>query len=117
MDTDFYNIAFEQMNSTHSHNIDMDAGESIKVKICLLYTSRQQERDNKVAFFEAQKENLKNRKADSLEEISEKPVSYTHLDVYKRQFHNNCGRYNLFVRYNKYIYQTKRKWQNANSYL
>ena len=33
---------------------------------------RQQERDNKVAFFEAQKENLKNRKADSLEEISEK---------------------------------------------
>ena len=33
---------------------------------------RQQERDNKVAFFEAQKENLKNRKADSMEEISEK---------------------------------------------
>ena len=33
---------------------------------------RQQERDNKVAFFEAQKENLKNRKADTLEEISEK---------------------------------------------
>ena len=33
LDTDFYNIAFEQMNSTHSHNIDMDAGESIKVKI------------------------------------------------------------------------------------
>ena len=32
---------------------------------------RQQERDNKVAFFEAQKENLKNRKADTLEEISE----------------------------------------------
>ena len=32
-DTDFYDIAFEQMNSTHSHNIDMDAGESIKVKI------------------------------------------------------------------------------------
>lgn len=31
--TDFYDIAFEQMNSTHSHNIDMDAGESIKVKI------------------------------------------------------------------------------------
>lgn len=33
---------------------------------------RQQERDNKVAFFEAQKENLKNRKADTLEEIAEK---------------------------------------------
>lgn len=33
---------------------------------------RQQERDNKVAFFEAQKENLKKRKADTLEEISEK---------------------------------------------
>ena len=32
-DTDFYDIAFEQMNSTHFHNIDMDAGESIKVKI------------------------------------------------------------------------------------
>lgn len=32
-DTDFYDIAFEQMNSTHSHNIDMDAGENIKVKI------------------------------------------------------------------------------------
>ena len=32
-DTDFYDVAFEQMNSTHSHNIDMDAGESIKVKI------------------------------------------------------------------------------------
>ena len=32
-DTDFYDIAFEQMNSTHSHNIDMDAGESITVKI------------------------------------------------------------------------------------
>ena len=31
-DTDFYDIAFEQMNSTHSHNIDMDAGENIKVK-------------------------------------------------------------------------------------
>ena len=29
---------------------------------------RQQERDNKVAFFEAQKENLKSRKADTLEE-------------------------------------------------
>lgn len=33
---------------------------------------RQQERDDKVAFFEAQKENLKNRRADSLEEIAEK---------------------------------------------
>lgn len=32
-DIDFYDIAFEQMNLTHSHNIDMDAGESIKVKI------------------------------------------------------------------------------------
>ena len=32
-DTDFYVVDFEQMNSTHSHNIDMDAGESIKVKI------------------------------------------------------------------------------------
>ena len=32
-DTDFYDIVFEQMNSTHSHNIDMNAGESIKVKI------------------------------------------------------------------------------------
>ena len=32
-DADFYDITFEQMNSTHSHNIDMDAGESIKVKI------------------------------------------------------------------------------------
>ena len=32
-DTDFYDVDFEQMNSTHSHNIDMDAGESIKVKI------------------------------------------------------------------------------------
>ena len=32
-DTDFYDIDFEQMNSTHSHKIDMDAGESIKVKI------------------------------------------------------------------------------------
>lgn len=32
-DTDFYDIDFEQMNSTHSHNIDMDAGESIRVKI------------------------------------------------------------------------------------
>ena len=32
-DTDFYDVAFEQMNSTHSHNIDMNAGESIKVKI------------------------------------------------------------------------------------
>ena len=37
---------------------------------------RQQERDNKVAFFEAQKENLKNRKADSWEEISEKLEMY-----------------------------------------
>lgn len=33
---------------------------------------RKQERDNKVAFFEAQKDNLKNRKADTLEEIAEK---------------------------------------------
>ncbi|WP_253293524.1 hypothetical protein [Kineothrix sp. MSJ-39] len=32
-DTDFYDVEFEQMNSTHSHNIDMDVGESIKVKI------------------------------------------------------------------------------------
>ena len=32
-DTDFYDVDFEQMNSTHSHNIDMDVGESIKVKI------------------------------------------------------------------------------------
>ena len=32
-DTDFYDVDFEQMNSTHSHNIDMDGGESIKVKI------------------------------------------------------------------------------------
>ena len=32
-DTNFYDVDFEQMNSTHSHNIDMDAGESIKVKI------------------------------------------------------------------------------------
>ena len=32
-DTDFYDVDFEQMNSTYSHNIDMDAGESIKVKI------------------------------------------------------------------------------------
>ena len=32
-DTDFYDVDFERMNSTHSHNIDMDAGESIKVKI------------------------------------------------------------------------------------
>ena len=32
-DTDFYDVDFEQMNSTHSHNIDMDAGESIEVKI------------------------------------------------------------------------------------
>ena len=32
-DTDFYDVDFEQMNSAHSHNIDMDAGESIKVKI------------------------------------------------------------------------------------
>ena len=32
-DTDFYDIDFEQMNSTHSHNIDMEAGESIRVKI------------------------------------------------------------------------------------
>ena len=32
-DTDFYDVDFEQMNSIHSHNIDMDAGESIKVKI------------------------------------------------------------------------------------
>ena len=32
-DTDFYDVAFEQMNSTHSHNIYMDAGESIKLKI------------------------------------------------------------------------------------
>ena len=31
--TDSYDIDFEQMNSTHSHNIDMDAGESIRVKI------------------------------------------------------------------------------------
>ena len=27
----------------------------------------------------------------------------------KRSFHNSCVKYNLFVRYNKYIYQTKRK--------
>ena len=33
---------------------------------------RQQERDNKIAFFEAQKENLKNQKAETLEEIAEK---------------------------------------------
>ena len=33
---------------------------------------RQAERDQKVAFFEAQKENLKNVKADTLEEISKK---------------------------------------------
>lgn len=33
---------------------------------------RQNERDNKVAFFEKQKENLKNMKGDSLEEISKK---------------------------------------------
>lgn len=32
-DTDFYDVDFEQMNSTHFHNIDMEAGESIKVKI------------------------------------------------------------------------------------
>ncbi len=32
-DTDFYDIDFEQMNSAYSHKIDMDAGESIKVKI------------------------------------------------------------------------------------
>ena len=32
-DTDFYDIDFEQMNSTHSYKIDMDAGESIKVQI------------------------------------------------------------------------------------
>lgn len=32
-DTDFYDVDFEQMHSTHFHNIDMDAGESIKVKI------------------------------------------------------------------------------------
>lgn len=32
-DTDFYDVDFEQMNSTHSHSIDMDAGESIEVKI------------------------------------------------------------------------------------
>lgn len=31
-DTDFYDVDFEQMNSTHSHNIHMDAGESIEVK-------------------------------------------------------------------------------------
>ena len=32
-DTDFYDVDFEQMNSTHSHSIKMDAGESINVKI------------------------------------------------------------------------------------
>ena len=32
-DTDFYDVDFEQMHSTHFHNIDMDGGESIKVKI------------------------------------------------------------------------------------
>ena len=32
-DTDFYDVDFEQMNSTHFHNIDMEVGESIKVKI------------------------------------------------------------------------------------
>ena len=31
--TDFYDVDFEQMNSTRYHKIDMDAGESIKVKI------------------------------------------------------------------------------------
>lgn len=31
-DTDFYDVDFEQMNSTHSHNIHMDADESIEVK-------------------------------------------------------------------------------------
>ena len=33
VELNFAIFTFEQMNSTHSHNIDMDAGESIKVKI------------------------------------------------------------------------------------
>lgn len=41
---------------------------------------RQQERDNKVAFFEAQKDNLKNRKADTLEEITEKLEMFHHYE-------------------------------------
>ena len=34
--------------------------------------NRQAERDNKIAFFEQQKENLKNMKADTIDEIARK---------------------------------------------
>ena len=43
---------------------------------------RQQERDNKVAFFEAQKENLKNRKADSLDEIAAANQEYNNSQMF-----------------------------------
>ena len=33
---------------------------------------RQEERDGKIAFFETQKQNLKNQKADTIEEIAKK---------------------------------------------
>ena len=67
---------------------------------------RQQERDNKVAFFEAQKENLKNRKADSLEEISEKLEMFHNYEneiAAANFFHNSCTQLFLIIpRINEY---------------
>ena len=59
---------------------------------------RQQERDNKVAFFEAQKENLKNRKADTLEEISEKLEMFHNYEdeiVAANQEYNNSQMFHV----------------------
>ena len=38
---------------------------------------RQEERDGKIAFFETQKQNLKNQKADTIEEIAKKLEKFT----------------------------------------
>lgn len=51
------------MNRLNSSNMLKSTQEKLQ---------RQQERDSKIAFYEAQKEHLKNRKAESLEEIAEK---------------------------------------------
>ena len=60
---------------------------------------RQEERDGKIAFFETQKQNLKNQKADTIEEIAKKLEKFhTYEDeiAAAKQEYNSSHNHHIF---------------------
>ena len=62
------NINIQRLNNSIFGGMTADRGlKSVQQKV-----ERQEERDNKIAFFEQQKDNLKNMKCETVEEIAKK---------------------------------------------